>query len=446
MMQFGTSLFVAIGVALGGAGTAAAMDPVATKSAIDSELAKDWPALDALYKDIHSHPELSMHETRTAALLATQMRKLGFTVTEGVGGTGIVALYKNGPGPVVMVRTELDALPMEEKTGLPYASRVQAPYNGGTSFVAHSCGHDNHMAWWVGTAEALLALRSQWHGTLMFVGQNGEEAGDGAHKMLKDGLFTRFPKPDYAIAAHVGNEPAGWVKVKDGVISSNADAVAITFNGRGAHGSIPSASIDPIVMGAHFVTDVQSVISREKDAGAFGVVTVGSFKGGTAANIIPDRAELRLTLRSFTPEVRQLLLDGVYRTAKAVALMARAPEPTITHGGGTASVVNDSGLAQRIYKVLQPALGEEEVSFRPKNEPGNSGSEDFSAYGEAGVPSLFIRIGGYDPSVIADYKKRGEPVPTNHSPFFAPDHEVAIKTGVRTLTLAAVELLQSPRP
>jgi hippurate hydrolase len=422
----------------------ASLDPLASRAAIDAEIVRVWPKLDALYKDIHEHPELSLHETRTAALLGATMRQLGFEVTENVGGTGVVAIYKNGPGPVIMVRTELDALPMEEKTDLPYASRVQTSYAGGSTFVAHSCGHDNHMAWWVGTAEALLATRSQWSGTLMFVGQEGEEAGDGAHKMLKDGLFTRFPKPDFAIAAHVGNSPAGDVTVKDGVVSSNADGVQIVFHGVGAHGSNPSASIDPIVMGARFVESVQTVVSREKNADAFGVVTVGAFHAGTVGNIIPDQATLQLTLRSFTPEVRKLLLDGVDRTANAVAAMSRAPAPDIVRRGGAASVVNDQALADRAFTVLRPSFGDS-VKRVPSSVPGNAASEDFSAYAEAGVPTLFLRIGGYDREVIAKYRKEGRPVPTNHSPFFAPDHEIAIKTGIRALTLTALGLLQPPK-
>ncbi|WP_426440855.1 amidohydrolase [Bradyrhizobium genosp. P] len=440
-MSYRNVTCAALGLLIGLAQSAVAGEPNGQLSSINGELAKAWPDLESLYKDIHAHPELSLHETRTAATLAAEMRKLGFEVTEAVGGTGIVALYRNGAGPVLMVRTELDALPMEEKTGLAFASHVKAPYNGGLSSVAHSCGHDNHMAWWVGTAETLIALREQWHGTLMFVGQEGEEAGDGAHKMIADGLFTRFPKPDYAIAAHVGNAPAGRVTVKEGAVSSNSDAVEIIFKGRGAHGSRPSASIDPVVMGAHFVTDVQTVISREKNAGAFGVVTVGSFQAGTAGNIIPDQADLKLTLRSYDPEVRQLLLDGVDRTATAIAAMARAPAPEIMHRGGTASVVNEPPMAKRAFEALKPALGDQ-VRFVPKSEQGGSASEDFSAYGLEGVSSLYLGIGGYDPAVIADYEKRGEPVPTNHSPFFAPDYKVAIETGVRALSLVSLNLLQ----
>lgn len=425
-------------------GTASAMDAAATRTAIDAQLDKEYPALDALYKDLHAHPELGFHEVRTAAILAAQMRRIGFQVTEKVGGTGVAAIYRNGPGPVILVRTELDALPMEEKTGLPYASRVQAPFGGGESFVAHSCGHDNHMAWWIGSAEALVALKGHWSGTLMFIAQPSEETVGGAVAMIKDGLFTRFPKPDIGFGAHVGPALAGTVVVKDGVVTSNSDAIEITFKGRGAHGSMPSLSIDPIVEGAHFVNDVQTVISRQKDAGTFGVVTVGSFQAGTVGNIIPDHALLKLTLRSFAPDVRQQLIDGVIRTANASAEMAMAPAPQIDREAGTAAVVNDHALSLSTYDTLKAGLGDA-VTLVPASVPGWSASEDFSAYIEAGVPSVYLMIGGTNAATIADYKKRGEPLPTNHSPLFAPDHDIAIHTGVRVLTLAVMAAAQ-PKP
>lgn len=418
----------------------AAPDPAAARAAVDAEITRHWPELDALYKDIHAHPELAFQEVRAAGLLAARMKALGFTVTEKVGRTGLVALYRNGAGPTILVRTEMDGLPMEEKTGLPYASRVEADTpGGGRSFVAESCGHDNHMAWWLGTAEALLALKDRWHGTLMFIAQPAEEVGAGAKAMLDDGLFTRFPKPDFAIAAHVNSAEAGTVAVKDGPATSNSDTLEISFKGRGGHGSIPSATIDPIVMGAHFVTDVQSVVSREKEAATFGVVTVGSFQAGTVANIIPDTALVKLSVRSFTPEVRAKLLDGVTRTAKGAAMMAGAPEPEIRHPNATPAVVNDSGLATRAADYLGKAGGDRVSYVRPE-VPGWSASEDFSRYGAEGVPSLFYSIGGYDAATLADYTKRGQAVPTNHSPFFAPDHDKAIRTGVRTLALTVLML------
>jgi len=419
---------------------AGAAGPAALRPAIDRQIAHDYPALDLLYRDLHAHPELGFQEVRTAGLLAARMRALGFEVTEKVGRTGVVAIFRNGPGPVVLVRTELDALPMEEKTGLPYASRAQGSLDGKQTFVAHSCGHDNHMAWWLGTAQALLALKAEWQGTLMFVAQPSEETVSGARAMIADGLFTRWPKPAYGFAAHVGNGEAGTVQVKDGAATSNSDAVSITFNGRGGHGSMPSATIDPVVMGAHFVSDVQSVISRQKDAGAFGVVTVGSFQAGSVGNIIPDTADLKLSLRSFSPEVRALLLDGVSRTAKAEADMAGAPPPTVAHTGGTGAVVNDHKLATRLADLLA-AAGGDRVTLVPASEPGWSASEDFSAFIEAGVPSLFVSVGGYDPQAIAAFKAKNQPLPTNHSPFFAPDHAKAVPTGIRTLTLAVLMVL-----
>ncbi|MBB3174356.1 hippurate hydrolase [Endobacter medicaginis] len=418
---------------------AASFDAAAAKARIDAELDRDYPALEALYKDIHQHPEIGFQEVRTAALLAERMRRLGFTVTEHVGRTGIVAIYRNGPGPVVLVRTELDALPLEEKTGLAYASHAQQSVDGKLTPVAHACGHDSHMAWWVGTAEALLAMKDQWHGTLMFVGQPAEEIISGAKAMLDDGLFTRFPRPDFGFAAHVGPAPIGQITVKQGVTSSATDTLLVTFHGVGAHGSMPDKSIDPIVEGAHFVDDVQTVISRQKDPQKFGVITVGSFNAGTVANIIPDHADLQLTLRSFDPDVRKLLTDGVATTAKAVADMAHAPAPEVKHAFGAGSVINDPDLSASAAGMLKTALGAGHVTLVPATLPGISASEDYSEFVAAGMAkSVYFGIGGYDPKTIAQYKAEGRPLPVNHSPYFAPVPEPTIRTGVETLTLAVL--------
>jgi amidohydrolase len=414
-----------------------AFDVAAAQRRIGVSLDAAYPRLDSLYKDIHSHPEVAFQEVRTASVLAAEMKKLGFQVTEHVGKTGIVAIYKNGAGPTVLVRTELDALPMEEKTGLPYASHAQQTVNNRLTYVAHSCGHDSHMAWWVGTALTLLAMKDQWHGTLMFIGQPAEEIVSGAKSMIADGLFTRFPKPDYGFTAHVDADAAGTVTIKDGVYSSASDAIGIVFNGRGAHGSTPEKSIDPIVMGAHFVADVQSVISRQKDPQAFGVITVGSFQSGTVDNIIPDSAELKLTLRSFSPDVRTLLIEGVERTAKATAAMANAPAPTITYMHGTAAVQNDAALSARAFPIMKSVFGDKAI-FVPANLPGGTASEDFSEFVSAGVPSLDFTIGGDDPAMLQDYKAHGKAVPGNHSPYFAPVPEPTIRTGVSVLTLAVL--------
>lgn len=425
---------------------APALDVPAAKARIDASLAKTYPDLETLYRDLHAHPELAFHEARTAALLASRMRKLGFVVTEHVGKTGVVALYKNGAGPVVLVRTELDALPVEEKTGLPYASMVKTVgEDGEETFVDHACGHDSHMAWWIGTAEALLAMKDRWHGTLMFIAQPAEEIVAGAKAMLADGLYSKFPKPDYGFAAHVDPSPIGTVKVKQGVVTSASDTILITFKGVGAHGSMPDKSIDPIIEGAHFVDDVQTVISREKDPQKFGVVTVGSFHAGTVANIISDHADLQLTLRSYDPEVRKVLNDGVVTTANAVAMMAHAPAPHIEHPFAADPVLNDSVLAADTAAILKTALGNANVDLVPDSKPGWTASEDYSELVNAGMPhSVYFSVGGYAPETIARYKAEGKPLPVNHSPFFAPVPEPTIRTGVETLALAVLSVAGNP--
>jgi hippurate hydrolase len=408
---------------------------------IDAVLGKAYPRLDAIYKDIHSHPEIGFHEVRTAALLAQEMHATGFEVVEKFGGsTGLVAVYRNGAGPTVLVRTELDALPMEEKTGLPYASKAQMTLpDGKTTFIDHACGHDIHMAWWLGTARALVELKSQWRGTLVFIAQPAEEIGGGATGMLQAGLFTRFPKPDFAFAAHVHSGPAGNITIKDGVESSNSDTFKITFKGRGGHGSTPDLTIDPIVMAARFVMDVQTIISREKAPGEPGVISVGSFHAGSVGNIIPDQAEVQLTMRSLSAEVRAELLAGVQRTANAVAQMASAESPVFERiGGGAMSVVNDSRVIQRIRPVIDSALGGL-VSYVPAAIHGGLGTEDYSEFVNAGVPaSVFFGVGGQDPAMLADHKARGIPIPGNHSPLFAPVPEPTIKAGATVLTLAVL--------
>ena len=422
-------------------GTVVVADVPAEKAQIDAILNREYPHLFALYKDIHAHPELAFQENATAAKLAKEMRALGFTVTEHIGKTGLVAIFKNGAGPTILVRTELDALPMEEQTGLPYASRAKAPWNGGETFVDQSCGHDIHMAAWVGTATALVALKNQWHGTLMFIAQPAEETVNGAKAMLDDGLFTRFGKPDYGFALHVMPRAYGEVWYRPGVSSSNSDALEITFQGRGGHGAMPSATIDPVMMAARFVVDVQSVISREKDPTAFGVVTVGAIQAGTVGNIIPDHAVLRGTIRSFDHDVRAKLLSGIQRTAKAVADMAGAPAPDVVIIPGGKAVVNDEALTARTAAVFKSAFGANALL----TEKPMTASEDYSEFILAGVPSLFFTIGGLDPKVIEAAEKSGKPVPVNHSPFFAPVPEPTIRTAVESMSLAVLSALQSLR-
>lgn len=415
-----------------------AFEAATAKVRIDAQLDRHYPALDALYKDLHSHPELAFQEVASAGKLAREMRALGFEVTEKVGKTGVVAILRNGAGPTVLVRTDMDALPMEEKTGLPYASHSKTTWEGKETFVAHSCGHDLHMAAWVGTARVLAAMKDQWRGTLMFVGQPAEESTNGAQGMLDDGLFKRFGKPDYGFALHVIPGPYGEVEYKPGVTSSSSDDLEITFKGSGAHGSKPSASIDPVVMASRFVLDVQTVISREKDAAAFGVVTIGAIQGGSAGNVIPDTVVLRGTIRSYSDDVRKKLHAGIQRTAKAVADMAGAPAPDVKIRSGGNAVVNDDALTERTAAVFKAAFG---AKAKLKPAPG-AASEDFSDFILAGVPSVFFTVGGQDPRQVEESKATGKPLPINHSPFFAPVPEPTIRTAVEAMSLAVLNVLQ----
>jgi amidohydrolase len=412
----------------------AEMDVVSLKAAIEKSVEADYPKLDALYKDIHAHPEIAFQEVKTAAKLAEEMRALGFEVTEKVGKTGLVAIYKNGDGPTVMVRTELDALPMEEKTGLAYASHDKTTWNGRETFVAHSCGHDIHMASWVGTAKTLVGLKDQWQGTLMFIAQPAEEIGWGARAMLAAGLFTRFKKPDFGFALHDGPFPYGYISYRVGIGSSNSDSLEITFHGRGGHGAAPQRTIDPVMMAARFVVDVQSVISREKDPTEFGVVSIGAIQGGTAENIIPDDVLLRGTIRTFKPEVRAKMLAGIERTAKAAAAMSDAPAPDIKLTEGAKAVMNDPEVVATAEKVLKVAFGDK---FR--TSPPGTPSEDFSEFINAGVPSMFFNIGVYEPErFVAASNGTGPELPGNHSPLFAPVPKPTIETGVTAMTLAVL--------
>ena len=422
-----------------GSAQAAELDPQPLKPQLQQLIAQMYPQMRGIYEDLHANPELGFQETRTAAKLAAEMRKLGFEVTEGIGKTGLVAIYRNGAGPTVMVRTELDALPMEEKTGLAYASKAKAQYNGKESFVAHSCGHDMHMTSWLGTAQALLGLKRQWKGTLMFVAQPSEETVTGAKAMLADGLFQKFGKPDYAFALHTGSMPYGTVGYVAGAATSNSDSLDITFHGRGSHGSMPDKGIDPVLMASRFVVDVQGVVSREKDPMEFGVVTVGAFNAGSAGNIIPDQARLLGTIRSYKSEVRSKLHDGIERSAKAQAAMSGAPAPEIKLTKGSDAVVNDAALVNRTVRLFKAALGDKNVLPIP---PATA-SEDFSDFINQGVPSMFYILGVSDPQKVAQASQPGgKPLPFNHSPFFAPEPEPTFKTGVETMTLAVMNVMQ----
>lgn len=396
---------------------------------VPKEIDAVYPKAYALYLDLHQNPELSSHEIQTAAKLASRFRTLGYQVTEHVGGTGIVAILKNGPGPTVMLRTELDALPVEEKTGLPYASKVHAKDDSGHEVpVAHACGHDLHMAAVTGTAEILAQTKSTWHGTLMVIGQPAEETLTGAKAMLDDGLLTRFPKPDVAVALHDTNDfPAGKVGVSLEYVAASADSLRITIYGKGGHGAHPNTTIDPVVVAARVILTLQTIVSREVKPGETAVVTVGYIQAGTKNNIIPDQAELGLTVRAYKPEVRKQLLAAIARITKAEAEAAGAPRtPLIEHYESTNVLRNDPVLAARLKRTLQSALGESNVEA---GEP-NPASEDFSYFTGQGIPSAFFWLGAADPQKFAQAAATGEELPSNHSPFFAPDADPALRTGI----------------
>ncbi|MES2317754.1 MAG: amidohydrolase [Pseudomonadota bacterium] len=415
-----------------------AQDAAPLKTQVAARVNSVYPQLESIYKDLHAHPEIAFQELRTAGVLAADMRAIGFHVTEKIGKTGLVAIYKNGPGPTVMVRTELDGLPMEEKTGLSYASKARTLNDGRDTFVAHSCGHDIHMASWLGAARTLVSLKSQWNGTLMFIAQPAEETVSGAKAMLADGLFTRFPKPDIAFALHSWPLAHGTVGYNSGPVSSNSDSISIVFKGRGGHGSAPDKAIDPILIAARFVVDVQAVISREKDPKEFGVVTIGVIQGGTVRNIIPDSVQLSGTIRSYSPAVRAKLLAGVRRVANASAAMADAPAPEVVLLPGGAAVINDEALALKTEAVFKDAFG----SANALRMPAMTGSEDFSEYLNQGVPGMLFFTGVYDAKLLADAELAGgKPIAYNHSPYYAPVPEPSIKTAVQAMSLAVLSAL-----
>jgi amidohydrolase len=418
------------------ASSALAQGPPSSK-----EVEAVYPEAHALYLDLHQSPELSGHETRTAAKLAGRLRGLGFEVTEHVGGTGIVAILKNGAGPTVMLRTELDALPVEEKTSLPYASRVHAKDDAGYDVpVAHACGHDLHMAALVGTAAITAHSKDTWHGTLLLIGQPAEETISGAKGMIDDGVFQRFPKPDVGVAMHVDNLlPAGQVGITPGIYNTNADSLRITIYGKGGHGSAPNTTIDPIVIAARTILALQTITSREVKPGEMAVITVGYIQAGTKNNIIPDHAELGLTVRTFKENVRKQILAAIARIVKAEAEAGGAPrEPLIEHYEATDSVYNDPALAQRLRVPLETALGKKNVIATEPITP----SEDYAYFIEQGVPSLYFSLGGADPEKFAQAIATGVALPSNHSPLFAPDADPALHTGIAAEVAVLRNLLQ----
>lgn len=414
------------------------------KVAVEKRAESDYPYLDKLYKHLHANPELSLQEEKTAQRLAQELEQAGFTVTTKVGAHGIVGVLKNGEGPTILVRTDLDALPVKEETGAPYASQVQAKNEKGETVSAmHACGHDVHMTVFAGAARALAALKEHWRGTLVMIGQPAEERGKGARRMLADGLFTRFPKPDYCLALHASSTlPAGHVGYVEGHALANVDSVNVTIRGIGGHGAWPHTTKDPIVLAAQFIVALQTIVSRELPPTEPAVVTVGSIHGGTKHNIIPDEVKLQLTLRSYTDEVRNQTLESVHRISRGLAMAAGLPEnryPEVSlEDEFTPATYNHPELARRIAQTFQKWFGENRVV----REQPVMGGEDFGEYGRTNdkIPICIFWLGTVDPAKHREHVEKGTPLPSLHSSKFLPLPEPAIKTGMIAMTAAVLEL------
>ena len=424
-------------------GMASSIVEAQTASPAMAPLDSVYPDLEKLYLDLHQTPELSNHEEKTSAKLAARLKELGYDVTTGVGGFGVVAVLKNGKGPTVLLREDMDALPVEEKTGVAYASKVTTKDDSGaTVSVMHACGHDIHMTGLIGAATLLAKAKDRWRGTLILVAQPAEEKGNGAKAMIKDGLFTKFPKPDFAIGFHdSAMVPAGKVTLVGGYANANVDSVDLTIYGRGGHGAYPHTTVDPIVIAARTITALQTIVSREIKPTDPAVVTVGSIHGGTKHNIIPDEVKLLISVRSYKEDVRKKILAAIERIAKAEAMAAGAPKPPkMDLSEGTNAVYNDPALTKRISDALARTLGASNVEVA---EPV-MGSEDFSEFGRAGIPSLQYNVGAVNVAKFEASKKDGTSLPSLHSSEFAPDPQPTIRTGVISLTAAALEVLGKP--
>jgi len=401
-------------------------------------LKKLLPDLEALYKDIHAHPELSMQETRTGRLAALRLRAAGYRVTAGVGKTGVVGLLRNGDGPVVMLRADMDALPVKELTGLPYASKLTATdREGKTVPVMHACGHDMHVTWLVGAIRFLAQARDSWRGTVMAVFQPGEETAEGSQAMIDDGLFKRFPKPDVVLGQHVMSLSAGTLAGRAGVITSAADSLQIRLFGRGGHGSMPETSIDPVVMAASTVIRLQTIVSREVAPTESAVVTIGALEAGTKENVIPGEAIIKLNVRTFDEGVRKRVLAAIKRIVNAEAAASGAPRaPEITPLDRYSLVTNDPAATNRVVEAFRRSFPANQV----QTTKPTMASEDFGCFGtEWHVPSVFWFVGGIDPVQYAKAKKAGRlaDIPSNHNPHFAPVIHPTLETGVQSLVVAA---------
>ncbi len=399
----------------------------------------------ALYQHLHRNPEISFQEVTTAKRIARELNTAGFTVTTGIGGHGVVAILKNGAGPTVMLRTDMDGLPVLEQTRMPYASSVTTiDENGDTVPVMHACGHDIHMTTAIGTARWLSNHRDQWQGTLMVIGQPAEERGAGAEAMLADGLFTRFPRPDYNLAFHVAaNIPAGDIAFTRGYAMANVDSVDILVKGVGGHGAYPHLAKDPVVLAARIINDLQTLVSRELSPLDPGVITVGSIHGGTKRNVIPDSVKLELTVRSYSDPVRKQLLDGISRIATAEARGYGLPDqllPEITHADRyTPAVYNTPALTDQLLPILRKTLGKEAVY----EVPAVMGGEDFARYGRQQplIPTHLFKLGSVSTEIFEKAEATHTKLPSLHSPFFAPEPKQSIATGIKAMTAMVMGLM-----
>ena len=410
--------------------------------AIDKHIDAEIADLLALYKHLHANPELSLQEEKSAARMADELTRLGFEVTPKVGGHGVVGVFKNGTGPTVWYRADMDALPVTEQTGLPYASKVRAKDRSGNDCgVMHACGHDVHMTCFVGVARTLVKLKDQWAGTLVLVAQPAEEIGAGAKAMIDDGLFKKFPKPDFCVALHANSElPVGQIYYTEGLAMANVDTVDLTVKGKGGHGAAPHTTVDPIVLSAKIIVDLQTIVSREVEPTDPAVVTVGSIHGGTKHNIIPNEVKLQLTVRSTKDSVRDHVLKAIDRIAKGTAEAHRAPPPEmkVNLQEFTPALLNDAKLTKRLTGLFGEVLGAENVKPRLPV----MGGEDFSRFASTGAPVCMYFLGTIDPERYAESRKPGgKPLPSTHNDGYAPLPEPSLKVGVRTMTLAVLDLM-----
>src|SRR4051812_25940030 len=412
----------------------------------NSALAAIMGELEDLYRDVHAHPELSMQEHRTATKAAERLRTAGYEVTTGVGGTGVVGLLANGDGPTVMLRADMDALPIKEATGLPYASTATATGPDGNEVaVMHACGHDMHVTWLAGATALLGAARDAWQGTVLAVFQPAEETAQGAQAMIDDGLFDRFPKPQVILGQHVMPAPAGAIGYRPGTTQAAADSLEVRLFGRGAHGSMPESSVDPVVMAAATVLRLQTTVSREIAASQAAVVTIGALQAGTKDNVIPDEALLRINVRTFDEQVRTRVLEAIRRIVEAEAAASNAPRPPqITTTEHYPLTVNDPEQTARVAAALRHHFGLDRVH---ELAAPYSASEDFGSFGtQWGVPSVFWYVGGTDAETYRTAQEAGrvaEDIPTNHNPRFAPVIHPTLETGVQAMTVAALDALAS---